>query len=83
MSGNDPMQNALHDAPDSKPGSAKWTALSIADLSKLLSKCAGKPVTVEMIRYDIEAGAPVNADGTVSLIHYAAWLVREIGHHGD
>lgn len=65
MSGNAPMQN---------PG-LKVTALAVLDLAKLLSKSAGKSVTAEMIRYDIEAGAPVNADGTVNLVHYAAWLV--------
>jgi len=36
-----------------------------------------------MIRYDIEAGAPVNADGTVNLVHYAAWLAKETASRGD
>jgi hypothetical protein len=57
--------------------SLKVTALSVDDLARLLSKSAGENVTAEMIRYDIEAGAPVNADGTVNLVHYAAWLARE------
>jgi len=51
------------------------TALSVEDLARLLSRSGGKLVTVEVIRQDIEEGAPVNADGTVNLIHYAAWLV--------
>jgi hypothetical protein len=34
------------------------------------------------IRQDLAAGAPVNADGTVNLVHYAAWLTREAGR-GD
>jgi len=32
---------------------------------------------VEMIREDIDDGAPLNADGTLNLVHYAAWLARE------
>ncbi len=31
-----------------------------------------------MIREDIAEAAPANADGTVNLVHYAAWLVREM-----
>lgn len=58
------------------------TALSLADMARLLSRSGAKPVTVEMLREDIAAGAPVNADGTISIVHYAAWLVRELGN-GD
>jgi len=56
----------------------KITALSLADLATLLSKTGGKPVTAETIRADIDAGAPQNPDGTMNLVHYAAWLVREL-----
>jgi hypothetical protein len=31
---------------------------------------------------DLEGGAPTHADGTVNLVHYAAWLVKEMGR-GD
>jgi hypothetical protein len=48
-----------------------------------LTASGGKPVTVEMIRADIDAGAPVNADGTINLVRYGAWLVREIAAHAD
>jgi hypothetical protein len=56
--------------------------LSLSDAAKLLSKIGGRLVTVEMLQKDIDAGAPVNADGTISIVHYAAWLVRELGN-GD
>ena len=36
----------------------------------------------ERARADVDAGAPANADGTLNLVHYAAWLVKEIGR-GD
>jgi hypothetical protein len=55
----------------------KITALPPADLAALLARVGGKPVTAEMIRADIDAGAPANPDGTMNLIHYTAWLVKE------
>jgi hypothetical protein len=54
------------------------TALALADAAHLLTKTGGRPVTVQMIESDLAAGAPVNAEGTVNLVHYAAWLVREM-----
>jgi hypothetical protein len=53
------------------------TSLTVEHTARLLSAAGGRPVTEEMIRKDIEAGAPVNADGTINLIHYAAWSVKE------
>lgn len=58
------------------------TALTLADAAKLLSAAGRKRVTVETLRADVEAGAPLNPDGTMNLVHYAAWLVGEMGR-GD
>jgi hypothetical protein len=52
-------------------------ALSVADAAHLLTKAGGQPVTAEMIRADVAAGAPTAADGAINLVHYVAWLVRE------
>jgi len=52
-------------------------ALSVADAVRLLTAVGGRPVTEQMVREDIESGAPMNADGTINLVHYTAWLVRE------
>lgn len=52
----------------------KLTALSVADLRTILAKSGSSHVSEESIRADLEAGAPANADGTINLIHYAAWL---------
>ncbi len=52
------------------------SALSLADAARVLS-AAGGIVTEAHLRKDVEAGAPANADGTLNLVHYAAWLVRE------
>jgi hypothetical protein len=46
-------------------------------LQRVLTAAGGRPITEEMVRKDIEAGAPVNPDGTINLVHYAAWLARE------
>jgi hypothetical protein len=35
-----------------------------------------------MLEADRDAGAPVNGDGTLNLVHYCAWLVKEMGR-GD
>jgi hypothetical protein len=53
-------------------------ALSLEDVARILTASGGKPITVEMVRDDIDDGAPVNPDGTINLVQYAAWLVREM-----
>jgi hypothetical protein len=58
--------------------SAKITALNAEQLAKVLSTAGGRRITEEMIRADMDAGAPVNPDGTINLIHYTAWLVKEM-----
>ena len=62
--------------PDPAPG-LNPNALSVANAARLLSKVFGEPVTEEMIRSDVTAGAPTNRDGTLNLVLYAAWLLRE------
>ena len=54
-------------------------ALRLADAARLLSAFGPRPTTVEMLQADIDDGAPTNPDGTINLVQYAAWLVREMG----
>jgi hypothetical protein len=54
------------------------TSLTVADAARLLTKVGGQPVTTNMFETDLAAGAPANADGTINLVHYCAWLVREM-----
>ncbi len=54
-------------------------AVPISDAARLLSRLGGKPISEATIRADIEAGAPANADGTLNLVEFAAWMVREMG----
>ena len=53
------------------------SALSLAEAARVLTASGAKPVTVEMLQADLAVGAPTNADGTLNLITYTAWLVRE------
>ncbi|MEL6499742.1 MAG: hypothetical protein AAFZ67_11550 [Planctomycetota bacterium] len=74
----------LEHAPSSsgKPG-LNPAALSLEDAAKVLSRMGGKPVATDMLESDIDAGAPTNPDGSVNLVHYAAWLVKEMSGRAD
>ena len=50
--------------------------MTLQQAARVLVAVGARYATVENIRRDIETGAPVNADGTVNLVHYAAWLAR-------
>jgi hypothetical protein len=63
---------------DSGKPSLSPTSLTVADAARLLTKAGGHPVTVAMLDVDLAAGAPANPDGTINLVHYGAWLVREM-----
>ena len=67
---------------DNSPKTMNPTALPLAAAAHLLTKVSGRLVSEEALQTDVEAGAPTNADGTINLVNYAAWLVREAGH-GD
>ena len=54
------------------------TALTVAQAAKVLSAAGGRPITEDMLRVDIDAGAPVNSNGTINLVHYTAWIVKEL-----
>ena len=43
-------------------------ALAVEDAARALN------LPVDAIRQDIAQDAPTNADGSVNLVHYAAWL---------
>ena len=57
--------------------------LRLEDLALILSALGPKPVTVAMLRSDVATGAPTNADGTLNLIRYVAWLLEENADAGD
>ena len=58
-------------------------ALTVTEAARALSAAAGRSVTPEMIETDVAGGAPTNPDGTINLVRYAAWLVKEMSAGGD
>lgn len=48
-----------------------------AELAALLKRAGASDVGETEIATDVEAGAPTNADGTINLVHYTAWLVAQ------
>ncbi len=69
----------MNDEP-SKPA-LNPSSLSVVDAAKLLSRAGCQPITAAMLQADLEAGMPANPDGTLNLVHCAAWLVREMHAH--
>ena len=65
---------ASADLTPAEPRALNPAALSLADAARVLSAAKNAKVTVEMLQADVQAGAPTNADGTLNLVHYAAWL---------
>ncbi len=51
--------------------------------AKLLSAAAKVHIPVEQILEDLAQGAPRNPDGTMNLIHYTAWLLKEMRRGSD
>lgn len=85
-----PVYSKYHPATHLCPKEAKMAdaklnplKLSIADAAKLLSKAGGQEVTEQQIREAIDAGAPVDADGNVNLVHLGAWILKEMNNHGN
>lgn len=64
---------------DSKHSAINPLALVPADAAKLLTRVGARPIGEALLRADMDAGAPKNADGTINLLHYAAWLLKEMG----
>ena len=45
-------------------------------LVEALRRSGSRTISLERLEADIAAGAPVNADGTVNAIAYAAWILK-------
>ena len=50
--------------------------LTLEQAATLLSTAGKRRIMAEMIEADVAAGAPTNADGTINLVVYAAWLIK-------
>ena len=56
--------------------------LTVEQAARVLSTAGSRQISADLLRQDLEAGAPTNPDGTINLVKYAAWLVGEMGR-GD
>ena len=65
---------------DEQPQKLQITAISVADAAKVLASAYGRRVTEEQVRAVADAGGLVRADGTMNLLEYVAYLVREANH---
>jgi len=63
--------------PDFQEGTFNPSALPVGDAAQLMD------IDEAIIAGDIEEGAPINEDGTLNLIHYAAWLNDPEGDDGE
>ena len=68
------------DTPPGQAGGAgaiNPSALTVSHLARMLG------VSEETIRRHVAAGAPAATDGSVNLVHYAAWLNKELASLGE
>jgi len=65
---------------DEQPQKLQITAISVVDAAKVLASAYGRRVTEAQVRAVAEAGGLVRADGTINLLEYVAYLVREAAH---
>ena len=59
-------------------------ALKPEELVRALKAAGSRTISEETVAADIAAGAPANADGTVDIFLYAAWvLAKENSRHAS
>lgn len=58
-------------------GPANPAALTTEQLARMLG------IDAEKVRDHVAAGAPTGPDGRINLVHYAAWLNREMTSPGE
>ena len=65
---------------DPRATELRLTALPPAKVAEVLRRAGSRHASIESIQADLAAGAPVNPDGSINLLAYGAWLVRELAH---
>lgn len=70
----DTLESGTQEA-NASPAPLNPTRLEVSDAVRAIRAAASTQVTVELMRAYIEAGAPANADETINVIHYAAWMI--------
>ena len=57
-------------------------ALPAGDLMRMLRRSGCPQMTDETLQRLIDDGLPLNADGTLNIIEYTAWLLKEVQGNG-
>lgn len=57
--------------------------VSKEDFVTAMRRSGSRTMTLERLEADIAAGAPVNTDGTVNILKYIAWIVKDTGDDGQ
>jgi hypothetical protein len=65
------------------PRNLNMNRMTVAEAAYALSRTGSGEVTEAMIRDAVEAGCPVSGDGTINVMHLAAWLNREMTRGAD
>ena len=58
-------------------------ALSAGDLMRMLRKSGCPQMTDETLQRLIDDGLPLNADGTLNIIEFTAWMLKEVQRYGS
>jgi|688.fasta_scaffold34380_2 hypothetical protein len=69
--------------PNEKNESINLASLTPQQMATILAKASGVTIDVCQIEEDIKAGAPVDQDGNLNILSYAAWLAKDaqaMGH---
>ena len=48
-----------------------------------MRRSGSRSLTLERLEADIAAGAPLNADGTINILKYVAWIAKGLGDDGQ
>ncbi|MCR5414836.1 MAG: hypothetical protein K6F50_08970 [Kiritimatiellae bacterium] len=51
-------------------------ALPKAALVRALKAAGSRTASIEQVEADVDAGAPVNGDGTMDILAYGAWILK-------
>ncbi len=69
--------------PGNSSPRADARALKVSELVTALKAAGSRTITEETVAADLAAGAPANADGSVDILKYAAWILMKENGHGD
>ena len=73
----------MPDQQDAQHKTLRITALSAADIARLLSAASGRQITEKQVLAVAESKDLIKPDGTINLIEYTAVLARDVWTRRD